>query len=261
LEPVGNGGKDTESGGAEKDFPVTQWSLVLGLQAATPEQRRRALEALCARYWKPVYVFLRRSFGLPSESAKDLTQGFFEKILEQDSFEAYRRERGGFRTYLKTLLRGFAADANDRDHALKRGGGRRIGSLDSDEGYLEALLAERRELSPEEALDLVLLAELLQGAIQRAQQAYEGSGRAAMFRCFALRQDGLSYADVAARTKLSTSVVRNHIHAVRETIREEARRDLAQSTPDAEALDEEWRQLLGDDRLFGKREDGDSEEV
>lgn len=45
---------ETEMGGAAGDFPATRWTLVAAARTG-PEARRRALEELLARYWKPLH--------------------------------------------------------------------------------------------------------------------------------------------------------------------------------------------------------------
>jgi hypothetical protein len=56
-------------------FPTTQWSLVLDAAATEPERAAAALEKLCARYWYPIYAFVRQR-GNDEHTAEDLTQGF-----------------------------------------------------------------------------------------------------------------------------------------------------------------------------------------
>lgn len=62
-------------------FDTTSWSLVLAASAIDGEEAAAALADLCARYWAPVYEFVR-SNGYPSDMAEDLTQSFFTRLLE-----------------------------------------------------------------------------------------------------------------------------------------------------------------------------------
>lgn len=63
-------------------FTTTQWSEVLDARQTDPQRARAALENLCGRYWYPLYAFIRRRGHVPQD-AEDLTQSFFEHILEQ----------------------------------------------------------------------------------------------------------------------------------------------------------------------------------
>jgi RNA polymerase sigma-70 factor (ECF subfamily) len=67
------------------------------------EEADEALEKLCRTYWYPLYVFLRRT-GCTPHDAEDLTQAFFERVLERDYLHAVDRSRGKFRTFLLTTL-------------------------------------------------------------------------------------------------------------------------------------------------------------
>lgn len=245
---MGNGGRDTETGGGVRDFPSTSFSLVVGLQASTLDQRREALESLCRRYWKPVYHFTRRAFSKSLEDAKDLAQGFFLDLLEDGSIQSYRPERGTFRAFLKTLLRRFAADVHDQEKALKRGGGRRIVPLDAEARALKDVLPDDRSGSPEAALDWSWRKETLERAVERVREWFEGRQRGPQFRCFEaydLRGEGrATYAEVAAELGMSESDVRNHLFAVRERLRTEIRAELAQTATDPDSLEEEWKALF-----------------
>lgn len=47
------------------------------------EAQRAALSKLCQIYWFPLYVYVRgRGHSVPD--AQDLTQGFFERLLEKE---------------------------------------------------------------------------------------------------------------------------------------------------------------------------------
>ena len=154
------------AGGGE--FPVTSWSLIVRLQGSSDDQRARALETLCRRYWKPVCHFIRRAWAKTPDDAKDLTQAFFLQLLEGDALRRYSPDRGGFRTYLKVILRGFAADQRDAMLALKRGGGARVFTLDDDGAPLRDIVADPSAASPEQAFDWQWKKEILERAIERA---------------------------------------------------------------------------------------------
>jgi hypothetical protein len=61
-------------------FATTHWSLVLIAQGQSVAAEE-ALEQLCQIYWRPLYAFARRQ-GCDPEEARDLTQGFFELLLQ-----------------------------------------------------------------------------------------------------------------------------------------------------------------------------------
>ena len=77
---------------------------------------------ICREYWYPLYAFARRS-GQSQAEAEDLTQGFFQKLLEKRWLEDAEREKGRLRTFLLTAFRRYMAKEWRRDQADKRGGG------------------------------------------------------------------------------------------------------------------------------------------
>jgi hypothetical protein len=66
-------------------------------------------------------VFIRRS-GHDGETAKDLTQGFFEHFLEKNYLRQVDREKGRFRSFLLASGKHFLANQRDRANTTKRGG-------------------------------------------------------------------------------------------------------------------------------------------
>ena len=58
-----------------------------------------ALAALGRDYWYPLYAFVRR-LGQSPNDAQDLTQSFFERILEKTFIAQADRSIGRFRSFL-----------------------------------------------------------------------------------------------------------------------------------------------------------------
>src|SRR5436853_7711854 len=116
-------GRDTTLGGAGTRLPETVLDLVSRAADQSPQTRRQALEELCARYWKPVYYFIRTRWAKSNEDAKDLTQAFFLFLLEGNALREYAPARASFRTFLKLLLKRFLQDEEKASQRKKRGGG------------------------------------------------------------------------------------------------------------------------------------------
>lgn len=102
-------------------FATTHWSVVLEAHQGDSPQAAEALEKLCRTYWYPLYVFIRRS-GHDEETAKDLTQGFFEQFLAKNYLGQVDREKGKFRSFLLASVKHFLANERDRANTRKRGG-------------------------------------------------------------------------------------------------------------------------------------------
>src|SRR5262245_55431753 len=86
-------------------FATTHWSLVLVAQSKSPAAEE-ALEELCRIYWRPLYAFACRQ-GYDPEEARDLTQGFFQLLLQRRDLDTARREKGRLRSYLLVSFKHF----------------------------------------------------------------------------------------------------------------------------------------------------------
>ena len=243
-------GGDTSIGKGGRSFPATSWSIVAGIHDSDTSARGKALDSLCERYWKPVYHYVRRAWSKSSEDAKDLTQAFFLRLMEGDALKRYEPGRGGFRTYLKVLLRGFSADQHDALKALKRGGGVKKLALDHEDFPIKEMVADPRGVDPEEAFDREWRREILGRAVDRAREWFSSVGRERQFRAFEEYELGEgaeqpTYAEVAKRLGSSESDVRNHLFSARERMRLEIRAELSQTVGDMDELESEWGALFG----------------
>jgi len=106
-------------GGKARNFPTTQWNVLEALRACSPEIERQLLDGLIARYWKPVYYFVR-SRGYANEEAKDIVQGFFADWVERESFVQADAARGRFRTFLLSSLSNYMSNVRRAGNAQKR---------------------------------------------------------------------------------------------------------------------------------------------
>src|SRR3954453_10578411 len=121
-------------------FPATRYSIVTAIRSARPDDRRAAFDALVTAYWKPVFKYVRLKWHASQEDAADLTQGFFLRAFEKDFFVAFDPGKARFRTFLRTCLDGFVANARKADARLKRGGGATLVSINFGETERELSL-------------------------------------------------------------------------------------------------------------------------
>jgi RNA polymerase sigma-70 factor (ECF subfamily) len=241
---------DTEIGGASRAFPVTSWTL---LDQARREQAGgggAAVDRLVRLYWKPVYVFLRRSGLKSNEDAKDLAQDFFLRIvLDGSLLGRYDAERGGFRALLKASLRNFLAQVRRDGGAQKRGGGAPLLSLAGLEGDGADVLADARSIGPEEAFDLAWRRSVLSRALERLEARLRREGKAPcweVFRRYELADgsEAPSYQAVGASLGLSPDTVKNHLTSARKGFLEAAKEILYQEVDGPEELSRELSALF-----------------
>jgi len=107
--------------GADR-FPPTRRSVIEAVRSIDAEERERALEALSAAYWKPVYKYIRLRWNRPSEEAQDLTQGFFVEVLERELIEKFDPKKSRLRTYLRVCVDSFVSNEQKARQRQKRGG-------------------------------------------------------------------------------------------------------------------------------------------
>ncbi|MGD0259532.1 MAG: sigma-70 family RNA polymerase sigma factor [Verrucomicrobiota bacterium] len=241
--------KDTEvSTSAQRNwFTTTHWSLVLNARDPASPLATEALEKLCRTYWYPLYVYARRQ-GEDEEAAKDLTQGFFARLLEKNYLAQAQRERGRFRSFLLASLKHFLADERDKIRAQKRGGGQPIISLD------DTTCEDRYRLEPAEAMDAEKLFErrwaltLLEQARARVREEHIKAGKAELYDRLKPFESGdenaSSYAQVAAELGLTESAVKSAVFRMRQHYRELVREEVAHTVESPAEIDEEIRHLI-----------------
>ena len=111
---------DEQHGGDR--FPPTRRSVIEAARSIDSEERERALEALCAAYWKPVYKYIRLRWNRPADAAQDLTQGFFMELLERELLDRFDPKKSRLRTYLRLCVDSFLMNEDKAGRRLKRGG-------------------------------------------------------------------------------------------------------------------------------------------
>lgn len=117
---MSNRSDQTTAAGWNGAWPITHWTEIFDARSRDRVRRRKALEELLTRYWKPVYCYLRCK-GHDTEAAKDLTQGFFHEIvLGQGLIQQADRAKGRFRTFLLRCLDHYAANVHRYEGRKKR---------------------------------------------------------------------------------------------------------------------------------------------
>lgn len=226
----------------DRVFQPTLWTVVLRAKDAEAPDRRDALEKLFQIYWKPVYFLVRRTRD--PETARDVTQGFFTAFLEKDFLKYVDRGRGKFRTFLRVALDHYLADEHDREHAEKRGGGRKPLSLDFVKAETEFSRGPAAAETPDRLFQREWALQVIKRALQALRAEFEASDRAAEFDALSLYlsaggKEGLTHADLARKLGISESDVNNRVHRLRKRYRELILEEVrSYSETDAEAQDE-----------------------
>jgi RNA polymerase sigma factor (sigma-70 family) len=231
----------------EPRFPTTCWSRVLKAGDAGEPEARAALEGLCRDYWYPLYAFVRRK-GHDPETAQDLVQGLFAELLERGDFGGLAPERGRFRSFLMACCAHYLARHNDRERAVKRGGGRMTIPIDALTAELRFGGEPSHDLTAERLFErrwaLTLLDQVLAGldaemARPNKQALYE------RLRPILLGHEGaLSQQSIAQELGLSVGAVKMAAHRLRARYGERLREEIARTVADPSEIDAEIQALL-----------------
>ena len=233
-------------------FPATRHSMVAAMRSPRADERRSAFDTLVTAYWKPVFKYVRLKWHAPPEDAADLTQGFFLRAFEKDFFAGFDASRARFRTYLRTCLDGFVANARKADTRLKRGGGVTLIPIDFDEAERElAFQAGNLGHDFDAYFRREWLRSLFAAAADRLRTACDARGRAARFTIFeqydlaADERDRPTYAELARRLDLSSTEVTNELAAARREFRRLVLEALREQCATDEEFEAESRALTG----------------
>src|SRR5436190_23625015 len=241
---------DTSLGGSQRDFAKTVGGMVQRACDPSTRVRQEGLNDLCRRYWKPVYHHLRVGWAKSNDGAKDLTQAFFLWLVEGDALSRYEPQRASFRTFLKSLLRHFVQNQDEALRRLKRGGGLSILPLEDPDAPLDALLADPGAADPEAAFHKAWRSSLIARAVEQVRQTLLADGKETKFRIFEaydLRPQGEqpTYGSLGQQFGLQGSEVQHYLADAREMVRNEIRRELAETASSPQELEEEWNAFFG----------------
>ena len=227
-------------------FSTTHWSLVLSAGGASTPDARAALENLCEAYWYPVYAYVRRR-GYSVEDARDLTQGFFARLLEKNDLRGADPARGRFRSFLLSAVRHFLSNQRDWQSALKRGGGQSVLPLDFASGEERYIREPSNQLDPERIFERRWAMEVLESALKRLEADYGRSGDTRHFEilkpCLTDNASDVSYRTMGANLGMSEGAVGVAVHRLRRRFGVALREEVAQIVSEP-LVDDELRYLL-----------------
>jgi len=228
-------------------FATTHWSVVLAAGQPTSARYQEALQTLCRTYWFPLYAYLRRQ-GYDTHQAEEHTQAFFTRLLEKDGLRLADPKQGKFRSFLLTALKYFLANVGDRARAQKRGGGRKVLSLDAENAEGKYALEPVDQLSPERLFERSWALTVLERTMARLQAESASMNKQKLFEHLKVyltaEKSSIPYRDVAAELDMTEGAVKVAVHRLRQHYRELLRDEIAQTVTSQEQIDEEIRDLF-----------------
>jgi len=243
--------RETTSTGDEpprrSPFVTTHWSVVVRAGRSDTTRARDALGRLCQTYWPPLYAYVRR-VGRSPEDAQDLTQEFFARLLERNTFAQADPERGRFRSFLLGSLKNFLASEWEKARAQKRGGRVQLIPLQLDTAETRCARLAAPGDTPDRAFDRQWALALLDAVLGRLRQEYTDAGRDDVFLGLKDTLGGarseIPYRELGVRLGMSEGAVKVAAHRLRQRYRELLREEIANTVSGPEQVEEELRQLF-----------------
>jgi RNA polymerase sigma-70 factor (ECF subfamily) len=228
-------------------FATTHWSVVLAAGATSTEASHHALEKLCAAYWYPIYVYVRRR-GYGPEDAQDLTQEFFTQLIEKEHLRLADSTKGKFRSFLLATLNFFLAREWSRAHRQKRGGQYQFISLDHEMAEERYQFEPSDGDSPEKSFQRQWALTVLQQATIVLERECVRAGKDALFHevkeLLSGERGGARYAAIGGRLSMTESAVRVAVHRLRHRFGELLRAEISHTIGPNADLEDELRSLV-----------------
>lgn len=228
-------------------FNTTHWSIIKSASSPESTDAAAALEHLCTTYWQPVYAYARCAGNSPDD-ALDLTQGFFERLIEGKYFSQADKSRGRFRSFLLVSFKNYISNQRARANAVRRGG--RVTFLPIDQSNAESSfrIEPVDRASPDLAFDRQWALTLLDSVMAELRAQYARSGDDRLFEtlqpCLASGRDRHSYAELGEQLGLSEGAVKVAVHRMRKRYRELLRKHVMQTVTDPAEVETELNHLF-----------------
>jgi len=236
-------------------FPATRFSVLDAARSADESERVRAMDTLCAAYWKPVYKYVRLRWNRPTEDAQDLTQGFFVQLIERGLLDKFDPAKSRLRTYLRVGVDSFVMNEDKSAKRLKRGGTESHVALDfaGAEEELGGATIDPAAIPSPESLEEFFEKEWIRGlfelAVEDLRKHCEASERERTFRLFEeydlAGDENISYDKLAAEYGIPVTDVTNALAWARREFRRGALERLREICGSEEEFQREARAVFG----------------
>lgn len=237
----------SDSGQQPFGFQTTQWSLIIEAGQQIGKSENLVLGQLCELYWRPLYLFARRS-GQSSAAAEDAVQGFFAQILSGQSLKVADRTRGRFRSFLLTSFVNYLRNQHSQAVTLKRGGATRLFSLDVRNAEGEFVNQPCSMRTPEEEFDRQWAISVLNSTLNAMRDRYAARDKLELFNALATylgsESESATYEETAQLVNRSASAVKVAVHRLRREYREQLRETVAATLQHVTEVDDELSILL-----------------
>jgi RNA polymerase sigma-70 factor (ECF subfamily) len=244
---------DSEGDGNGRDkpglFAATRWSVVLRAR----DKSEVALNSLCQNYRQPLIVWLRGR-GYSPHDAEDIVHGLFQKLLNRDFLKNVAKEKGRFRTFMKSCLMNYLRDQHAKKSAERRGSGQPTESLDATfDGEDKIHDPADPSATPDVAFDRAWVSSLLANALRRLHEECARQGREVLYRELepVLSQDETAsgYREIGIRLGMSEAAVKMAASRLRARLKGLIQDEIKQTVSNETEWRSEAQYLM---QLFGR---------
>jgi RNA polymerase sigma factor (sigma-70 family) len=235
----------------DAQFEATRWTLVLESKSLDGSG---AMNQLLQIYWPPIYAFIRKKGMSPSDAA-DLTQDFLLDLWNREAFRRVESEKGKLRSFLLACVRNFMMNKHKSEMAAKRGGGKKVISLEvaAEEGRHVNKLKDPSD--PEKNYERRWALALIDQTMAKLEQKCAEEQKIELFEKLKplLTEQVVpgTHSDLAGALAMSEDATRVALHRLRKDFGKLLRTEIAHtlSRPSKNEIEEELRHLaaaLGD---------------
>ena len=230
------------------EFRTTQWSVIASSREEDTEIRRKSLGELCETYWYPLFAYLRRR-GHDYQHAADYVQSFFTELIEKDFLNAASPEKGHFRWFLMSAIKRHVAKQVEKAQAQKRGGDRKMFSINFDDAERRYQLEPVDGWSAEKLFDRRWALEVLQQALERLEAEQKKKGKLELYRALQPTLSGTpmtadQYSEIGERFGILAGAVKVAALRLRQKYRDTIREIVAQTVVRFDDVTDELDELL-----------------
>ena len=222
---------------ADSHFNPTCWTEVL----AAGQGNYSSLENLCGRYWLPLYSYARKS-GKDSNTAQDLTQGFFTWLLEKEKIQEMEQGKGKFRNFILILFKRYIINEFQKSLAEKRGGKLTQIDFQETEEWLKSA-----DLTPEESFNKSWALTMIEQVMREIEQRFISQGDQQRFEVMRPHLDdstSKTYKQSAAELGLNENSFKVAIHRLKKEFGKLLRLRIQATLDNDSDIDEELSFLI-----------------
>ena len=231
-------------------FMTTHWTVVRSA-GSDDTLARQSLESLCQNHWYPLYVYVRRQ-GCDQDRAEDLIQSFFCHLIEKSFLKKAQQEKGRFRSFLLKSIKNFLCNEWDKSRALKRGGGKKIFSIDYEDAESKYKIEPQDVQTAEALYERRWALNVLELALKKLELEMKVKGKKSLFDHLKVFLNGKTsdtkVAEIAQQLDMKEGTLKTAASRLRKRyrilIKAEISETLDDDNLDDDNLDDEYQTLL-----------------